>query len=170
MMNSIHDGDLILMTGIYSKSQIHRFDVVDVRNKTLKEDMIKRIIGLPGEEVAFKNDHLYINDRYMKEPFLKKSYIKDQLKKYQMTQYTNDFKIQLRRDEYFILGDHRPMSYDSRYFGPVHLEDIRAKNGYIIYPMKHIKITNKEKIWQNRFSGTLGTWQKLSEKSKVKLN
>ena len=33
----------------------------------------------------------------------------------------------------------RPMSYDSRYFGPVHIEDIRAKNGYIIYPIQHIK-------------------------------
>ena len=62
--------------------------------------------------------------------------------KYDLTHYTKDFRIKLRHDEYFILGDNRPMSYDSRYFGPVHIEDIRAKNGYIIYPIQHIKRIN----------------------------
>ena len=139
MMPTIYDGDFILMTGITSHKQIHRFDIVDVRSSALKEDIIKRVIGLPGEEVSYKNDHLYINGHYVKEPFLTLSFIQKSKRELGLTQYTKDFRVKLKHNEYFILGDNRPMSYDSRYFGPVHKEDIRAKNGYIIYPFQHIK-------------------------------
>ena len=139
MMPTIHDSDFILMTGVTSHKQIHRFDIVDVRSSTLKEDVIKRVIGLPGEEIIYKNDCLYVDGHYVEEPFLNSSFIQKEKKKYNITQYTKDFRIQLRHNEYFVLGDHRPLSYDSRYYGPVHQKDIRAKNGYIIYPIKHIK-------------------------------
>ena len=138
-MPTIHDGDFILMTGVTSHKQIHRFDIVDVRSSALKEDVIKRVIGLPGEEISYKNDRLYINGQFVEEPFLKLPFMKKEKIQYDLTQYTKDFRIKLRHDEYFVLGDNRPMSYDSRYFGPVHIEDIRAKNGYIIYPNQHIK-------------------------------
>lgn len=170
MMNTINDGDFMFMTGVNVHTDIKRFDIVDIRSKTLKEDIIKRVIGLPGEEVVYKNDHLYINGQYIKESFLKSSYINKQLKQYQLTQYTNDFKIKLKSNEYFVLGDHRPVSYDSRHFGPIHKKDIRARNGYIIYPIQNIKKINEEKIWQNRFSGIQDTWLKPKEKSKIKLN
>ena len=139
MMPTIHDGDFILMTGITSHKQIHRFDIVDVRSGALKEDIIKRVIGLPGEEISYKNDHLYINGQFVEEPFLNLFYIQKQKRKLGLTQYTRDFRIKLKHNDYFVLGDNRPLSYDSRYFGPVHIEDIRAKNGYIIYPIQHIK-------------------------------
>ena len=138
-MPTIHDGDFILMTGVTSHKQIRRFDIVDVRSSALKEDVIKRVIGLPGEEISYKNDRLYINGQFVEEPFLKLPFMKKEQIQYDLTQYTKDFRIKLRHDEYFVLGDNRPMSYDSRYFGPVHIEDIRAKNGYIIYPIQHIK-------------------------------
>lgn len=170
MMNTINDGDFMFMTGVNRRTPIHRFDIVDIRSKTLKEDIIKRVIGLPGEEVSYKNDHLYINGNCIQEPFLKSSYITKQLKQYQLTQYTNDFKIKLKQNEYFVLGDHRLVSYDSRHFGPIHKKDIRAKNGYIIYPIKNIKKVDEEKVWQNRFSGTQDIWPKPKEKSKIKLN
>jgi signal peptidase I len=139
MMPTIHDGDFILMTGITSHKQIHRFDIVDVRSAALKEDIIKRVIGLPGEEISYKNDHLYIDGKLVEEPFFKLSFIQKEKRELGLPQYTRDFKIKLKHNEYFVLGDNRPLSYDSRYFGPIHKEDIRAKNGYIIYPIKHIK-------------------------------
>lgn len=138
-MPTIHDGDFILMTGITSHKQIHRFDIVEVRSAALKEDIIKRVIGLPGEEISYKNDHLYIDGKLVEEPFFKLSFIQKEKRELGLTQYTRDFKIKLKHNEYFVLGDNRPLSYDSRYFGPIHIEDIRAKNGYIIYPTKHIK-------------------------------
>ena len=122
-----------------NRYNLHRFDIVDVRSSALKEDVIKRVIGLPGEEISYKNDRLYINGQFVEEPFLKLPFMKKEQIQYDLTQYTKDFRIKLRHDEYFVLGDNRPMSYDSRYFGPVHIEDIRAKNGYIIYPIQHIK-------------------------------
>ena len=70
-MPTIHDGDFILMTGITSHKQIHRFDIVEVRSAALKEDIIKRVIGLPGEEISYKNDHLYIDGKLVEEPFFK---------------------------------------------------------------------------------------------------
>ncbi|MFR4835760.1 MAG: signal peptidase I [Catenibacterium sp.] len=107
--------------------------------QTLKEDIIKRVIGLPGEEISYKNDHLYIDGKLVEESFFKLSFIQKEKRELGLTQYTRDFKIKLKHNEYFVLGDNRPLSYDSRYFGPIHKEDIRAKNGYIIYPIKHIK-------------------------------
>ncbi|WP_295138172.1 signal peptidase I [uncultured Catenibacterium sp.] len=139
MMPTIYDGDFILMTGITSHKQIYRFDIVDVRSAQLKEDIIKRVIGLPGEEISYKNDRLYINGQFVEEPFLKLSFMQEEKRKLGLTQYTRDFRVKLKQNEYFLLGDNRPFSYDSRYFGPIHIEDIRAKNGYIIYPIKHIK-------------------------------
>ena len=75
MMPTIHDGDFILMTGITLHKQIHRFDIIEVRSAALKEDIIKRVIGLPGEEISYKNDHLYIDGKLVEEPFFKLSFI-----------------------------------------------------------------------------------------------
>ena len=88
---TIHDSDFILMTGVTSYKQIHRFDIVDVRSSALKEDVIKRVVGLPGEEVSYKNDHLYINGQLVEEPFLKLPFMKKEKIKYDLTHYTKDF-------------------------------------------------------------------------------
>ena len=54
MMPTIHDGDFILMTGITSHKQVHRFDIVEVRSAALKEDIIKRVIGLQEKKSAIR--------------------------------------------------------------------------------------------------------------------
>ena len=75
MMPTIHDGDFILMTGITSHKQIQRIEIVEVRSEKNKKDKIKRVIGLPGEENSYKNDHLYIDGKLVEEPFFKLSFI-----------------------------------------------------------------------------------------------
>ena len=139
MMPTIHDGDFILMTGITSHKQIHRFDIVDVRSAALKEDIIKRVIGLPGEEISYKNDHLYIDGKLVEEPFFKLSFIQKEKRKLGLTQYTRDFKIKLKHNEYFVLGDNRKNSSDSRIIGLVSENDIIGTTTFSLWPLKNIK-------------------------------
>ena len=62
MMNTLLDQELGIMN-IWQVKQngVERFDIVVIHSKELEEDIIKRIIGLPGEDVEYKNDKLYIN-------------------------------------------------------------------------------------------------------------
>lgn len=73
-------------------------------------DYIKRIIGLPGDSVEFRNTQLFINGYRMEEPYIAEAC---------HPQSCPDRRWQLRADEYFIMGDNRNYSSDSRVFGPV---------------------------------------------------
>ena len=97
-----------------------------------KEYLIKRVIGLPGETVEYRNNQLYINGEPVEEPFLDASYTST----YPGT-FTSDFKTEkLGEDEYFCMGDNRPHSSDSRYYGAFHKSDIVSKGVFVIYPFK----------------------------------
>lgn len=76
------------------------------------QKFIKRVIGLPGETVEIKNGKVYINDQVISENYLE----------YGIT-YPN-LKVVLRDDEYFVLGDNRVDSLDSRVFGVVKKDEI----------------------------------------------
>ena len=91
--------------------QPSRFDIVVIKisNKLL----VKRVIGLPGETVEYKNSKLYIDGIFVEEDFL------NNVK-------TDDFQISLSKNEYYCLGDNREHSSDSRFYGPFILEDIIA--------------------------------------------
>lgn len=128
---------------------IHRFDVVVVREPVSGDLWVKRVIGLPGETVKYEAGKLYIDGAYIKEPFLNKAYmIKDSGSADAFTKdfntdgkvdYNNDGKIEpLKSDEYFLVGDNRNNSYDSRSRGAFHEDEIVSKSVYIIYPFQKI--------------------------------
>ena len=133
--NSMHDtlidGDILLLKK-YDKSY-DRYDIV-VFDKD-DEMLIKRVIGLPGEYIEIKDSEIYINDKKIKD-------IETDL-------FTSDFnKIMIPADSYFVLGDNRIVSNDSRYFGPVDKKYIRGTVSFTIFPFNHFgKI--KEKIHLN---------------------
>lgn len=131
---------------------INRFDIVVAKEKT--EDnkniyIIKRAIGLPGDTVEYKKDQLYVNGQKMGEPYLNS--FKEKLKDGSLIDYftkinsdyanfnfntdylttdksgNDSFKITLKSDEYFLLGDDRPISKDSRAVGPIKKSDIVSK-------------------------------------------
>ena len=130
---------------------IDRFDIVVATEKTDGENIfiIKRVIGLPGDTVEYKKDQLYVNGKKMNEPYLNS--FKEKLKDGSLIDYftkinsnyanfdfntdyltvdssgNDTFKVTLKSDEYFLLGDDRPISKDSRAIGPVKKSDIISK-------------------------------------------
>lgn len=118
---------------------------------TAKEEnkvIIKRVIGLPNDTIEFKNDKLYINGIEQDESYLntfKEAFTKDRLheeysynqayqtRAAQMTHFTLDnedrseFKITLKDNEYYLLGDNRPVSKDSREVGTFTRNQITGK-------------------------------------------
>jgi len=92
-----------------------------------KEKYIKRVIGLPGETVEVKNHAVYVNGLKLAESYLPKEFITDQL--------GSAKKWQLRDKEFFVLGDNRLNSNDSRVWGPLPEEDLIGKITYILFPL-----------------------------------
>ena len=130
---------------------IDRFDIVVAKEKTDDENIfiIKRVIGLPGDTVEYKKDQLFVNGKKMNEPYLNS--FKEKLKDGSLIDYftkinsnyanfdfntdyltvdssgNDTFKVTLKSDEYFLLGDDRPISKDSRAVGPIKKSDIISK-------------------------------------------
>lgn len=114
----LKDGNLVIVNELKKTlNQPSRFDVV-VYDHPEKGYLIKRLIGLPGETVTYSNNELYINGEKIEEDFYD-NYISYSGGQPDFNIYTNDFTVTLKEDEYFIMGDNRQDSYDSRDFGPV---------------------------------------------------
>lgn len=140
MYPTLKDGEISLMNGWSKDSDdIKRFEIVVVYSQYLDKMIIKRVIGLPGEKVTYKDDKLYINGEYYKEDFLDEDYVNDIKKEKNLVSFTEDFEIQLSDDELFVLGDNRTVSLDSRTLGPITHDDIKARNGIIFYPFSEMK-------------------------------
>ena len=118
MYNTLEDGDILLL---YKMAKIDRYDIVVLDEEFDNEIIIKRIIGLPGETVEIKRGKIYINDEEIADDYAFGD--------------TSDYeKITLADDEYFILGDNRLISKDSRYFGPVKESDLMGEAVFRIWP------------------------------------
>mgnify|MGYP002424488722 CR=1 FL=1 len=102
---------------------INRFDIVVLKIDGREDNLIKRIIGLPGETVEIKDNDIYINDKKIED-------------KYGYGVTYNIDKVTLKKDEYFILGDNRKISLDSRVFGTIHKDEIKGTTDFIMYPFK----------------------------------
>lgn len=105
--------------------KIDRFDIVVLKIDEEEDNLIKRVIALPGESIEIMDNKIYINGKELED-------------KYGMGNTYSIDKITLKDDEYFILGDNRVISMDSREFGPVKKEDIKGTTNFIMYPFKSI--------------------------------
>lgn len=121
MANTLKNGEILLLNKFeYRFSDIKRFDIVVV--KSHGERIIKRVIGLPGETLKYENGILYINDKMIEENYL------DEVTK----DFTYEGKIP---DEcYFVMGDNRDDSLDSRYFGCFPKKDILGHASFVLFP------------------------------------
>ena len=140
MYPTLEDGEVGLMNVFSAKfTDIDRFDVVVAYNEESGENWVKRVIGLPGDTVYAKDDVVYVNGLPIEEPYLDTDYV-NQIRE-RGDYFTQDFdKITLGEDEYFLMGDNRVVSYDSRRVGPFKRDYIKGKGIFILYPFDKIKM------------------------------
>lgn len=140
MENTLEDDNIALINAIgVDKDMIQRFDIVVVYSDDLDEKIIKRIIGLPGETIEYRNDILYVNGEEIEESFLSKGFVEQSKKQNGVTVFTEDFTYTIPEDGYFVMGDNRLHSTDSRELGSFTIEDIQGVNGIVIYPFDAIQ-------------------------------
>lgn len=140
MLPTLHDRDQMIVNKItYTIGEPKRFDIV-VFHAPEQKDFIKRVIGLPGEHVAVKNNTLYIDGEAVEEDFLN-----DQI-------FTNDFRLEDLEEGYeevpeghlFVLGDNRSNSTDSRMIGVVSMDDVVGKASFVYWPLSRIHSVGEE--------------------------
>lgn len=150
MMPTLEDKDRVIVNKIGPKfKSIDRFDVVVVEhvllNKNEEKNIIKRIIGLPGDKIEYKDDQLYINGEKFSEPYLDQ--FKKELKGSRSLTY--DFTLDQLLGEttvpeghYFVLGDNRPVSNDSRNpeVGFIPKDKIMGTTSIVCWPLQHIDL------------------------------
>lgn len=129
MYPTLKDNERVI-TSVFSRliSKPNRFDIVVIRREN-NDEWVKRVIALPNETIEIKNNTLLINDEVVEQPFLPKE-VK-----------TNDFsKITLKENEYFVMGDNREHSTDSRFLTQhITLNEIVAKHVFVYFPFQQIR-------------------------------
>ncbi len=133
MYPTYEDGSIGLVNRfLFNEDKLERFDTVVLKYED--EYIIKRLIGFPGETVEMKDDVLTIDGVVYDEYYLDDEYVEQMKEKYNTDKYTTDFTIILGEDEYFVLGDNRIISYDSRLMGPFSFDDFVGSGVVILYP------------------------------------
>ena len=123
MMNTLHNGDIMILNIVgYRFEDIKRFDIVVIKEDN--EYLIKRVIGLPGEIIEYKDNELYVNGEKIKENYGKGN--------------TEDFTVKVKKNSYFVLGDNRENSMDSRVFGSFPEKEILGKTSLTIFPFNRL--------------------------------
>ncbi|HOW60694.1 MAG TPA: signal peptidase I [Candidatus Moranbacteria bacterium] len=128
-------GVSVLSAGSFK--ELKRYDIAVFRYPlNQKQFFIKRVIGLPGEKVKVENGKIRIyND---KNP---EGFILDESEYLSQTVFTvGDSEVKLEQDQYFVLGDNRKASYDSRAWGAVHKSDVIGKVFIRAWPISKAEI------------------------------
>lgn len=127
-----------------------RFDIVVLTEPVAPHTLfIKRVIGLPGDTIKMANDHLWINGKRVNEPYLNTTFAKKELAQAQPTKtFTTDFSLatlktthttKVPAGQYFVMGDNRLVSYDSRGFGFVPKANIESVVLWRYWPITQIR-------------------------------
>lgn len=102
------------------------------------KDFIKRVIGVPGDKIMVKQKTVYINDKPIEEPYVIKS-IPSSININSIRDNWKEFQV-VPKDNYFVMGDNRDASYDSRFWGPLPRDLIKGKALCIYWPPNRIRI------------------------------
>lgn len=144
MEYTLHDGEKMFMMKL---NDIERFDVVvfpapggPVQTDEPESLYIKRVIGVPGDSIAYQDDQLILNGEIMNEPYL------DEMRADVLGNFTGDFLLEnvagsavVPEGQVFVMGDNRRNSLDGRAFGFIDAEDIIGEADYIYWPLANMR-------------------------------
>lgn len=118
MVPTLRNQDYYLLNRwIYYLRPPERYEVVVIRDPTDMDYSVKRIVATSGETVSFKDGAVYVNGKKLREPYLRRSIETFPDKRHEQT-------IRCGQGEFVVLGDNRPNSLDSRFYGVVPRENI----------------------------------------------
>ena len=139
MYPTLHDKDTGFSSIIsVTIGGIDRFDIVVAEIPGTSEYLVKRVIALPNEELCYENDKLYIDGQFISEDFFDSDY----LNSYEVRKaFTSNVSCMfLQDDEYFLMGDNRPYSTDSRYYGTFNRHQIVSKGVFVLWPFSEFGV------------------------------
>jgi signal peptidase I len=123
MEPNLHDGEYVIVDKVsYALHAPERGDVIVLLRPNPDKDLIKRIIGLPGDTLEVRNGQVYVNGAALTEPYLN-----------QPTNSTIPAR-QVEPGRYFVMGDNRNNSSDSRSFGSISRSDIVGRAWFVYWP------------------------------------
>jgi len=137
MMPTLHNADRMIVSKISNYiGELERGDIV-VFHATESKDYIKRVIAIPGDTLEYREDMLYINEEPVDEPYLDE--FRAQMNGFPLTE---NFTLEQVTGEtvvpegaYFVMGDNRQNSKDSREIGFVEKEEIVGKTNFVFWPL-----------------------------------
>ncbi len=132
MFATLDDNDYLIANKIdYRLHAPERGDIIILRPPTLSTtDYIKRVIALPGERLLIKDGIVYINGHKLDEPYLPEAWTVG-------TEWGGPNGTVIPPNDYFVMGDNRNRSQDSRVFGPIGRDRIDGKAWFRIWPLSH---------------------------------
>ena len=135
LLNGVERGDIVVVT---------------MEEEGQKTHGVKRVLGLPGDTVSCVNDVVYINGKVLDETkYIDPDYRQSLVDKFgyfnkvpdaDNTNVVDFEEVKLKDDEYYVMGDNRPYSKDSRYVGPVKKSQIFAKKMLVLLPISDIGV------------------------------
>lgn len=125
MVPTLNVGDRLFVTRVYNLEKLKRGDIVVFYSEEKDEDMIKRLIGLPGDEIVINNGIVTVNGETLQENYIGTA-----------DSYNGEFLVP--EGKYFFLGDNRYWSLDSRYWDDPYIDgsEIKGKAQIKVYPWK----------------------------------
>ena len=130
MMPNLPDAEYLLTEKVsYYRENPQRGDVVVFTPPVSEDEYIKRVIGLPGETISLKNGKIFINGKELEENYLDINVYTDG-----STFLAEGAEYKIPEGKYFVLGDNRPHSYDSRSWGPITKKVISGRAWLIYWP------------------------------------
>ena len=127
MLPSLQNHERVMVSRLaYDIGPIHRGDIIVFHYpRDPAEVFIKRVIGLPGDWVGIKDGQVYVNGKRLKEQYVPKAYLGDE----------TCAAVHVPPDHYYVLGDHRNLSNDSRDWGTVARRYIYGKAVFAYWPL-----------------------------------
>jgi signal peptidase I len=132
MLPVLEDQDRLFINKMaYRMGDIHEGDVVVFQYpRDHSKSYIKRVIALPGDDLRIDRGQVFVNGVRLKEPYLESRFIDDR----------SQAEMVIPPKEYFVMGDHRSISSDSRDFGPVDRELIYGKAVFVYWPLEQVGV------------------------------